>query len=235
MSIIEIVAAIGIIIGIVAGIVQSTKGLWIFGQVESPFEAIFLVQVSVVYLSIIMEKGVMLKQKLSQNRFFQAVGLLLLLSVGGCQTRIPDSDPTPPRITLYVTNERGTGEVREITTDETIPIERDDEIGIIAIGTDPQGVREVYLLYNGFRWCEGVPGAVNLGGGPSYREDPMARAGDVTTDTRLVSLNVRGAIFYSCPPGVTFSSSWVVYGATALNFDGGRVDSPQLTLVAPGR
>jgi hypothetical protein len=106
---------------------------------------------------------------------------------------------------------------------------------IIAVGRDEQGVRGVSLSFEGSRYCRSGDVAVTQfsHGGDSDFEEPSVGVGDVALNHRIASVNVRGSFFYNCTSGYSFVNASSTYQATALNFHGGRADSPLLTLTAP--
>ena len=177
----------------------------------------------------------MSKQKQCLPRLAQAAGLCFILTLSACETRVPNSDQTPPTVILSILNYEGKGEFRSITTATTLSVSPDADFWIIAVGRDEQGVMGVSLSFEAFKLCGSgdVASSQNFSGDDSNFDDPAVGVGDVALDRRIATMNVRGANFYSCPSGFPLANASFIYVATALNFHGGRADSPVLTLTAP--
>ena len=161
------------------------------------------------------------------------LGAALLISA--CATTIPQSDPTPPQVTLNLVDLE-TGQVQEITTDTIVTVRATSEFAIVAVGIDEQGVQSVSLHGLGTKNCSNGGAITSQNIEPSAHNiaDPGIGVGDTATDRRIASLSVSGSTFGNCPANSILENIVVSYRALATNFHGGMArTSVNLTLVEP--
>lgn len=165
-----------------------------------------------------------------------ALAGLLVGGCGACQTKVPNSDATPPDLQLsYIRN----GNVQQIDSDTRETVPRNTDVWVVASANDPDGVRSVVVWGSGQKRCSQedgefvTPQFIGNGYSDSDRAPPNTGPGDPTTELRLVNLYGSSDLFYRCGEGEELVGTAIDYRAEAENFHGGSRTSPTLTLVVP--
>lgn len=169
-------------------------------------------------------------------------GLLLAMGSVGCVT-IPESDPTPPKVTLEVTMKLGNaGTPQHFKVDSDAPLQAAfdtqqlvDFESLHAVGTayDTGGVFAIEVHAEIDQPC-GAPAGGFVVNTPSRQDSDVAKApGDTASRSRLTYLDVKKPQdFPVCPSGSPAEGAvHVRVWAVGTNFHGGVTTSPSLTLM----
>jgi hypothetical protein len=172
------------------------------------------------------------------NPLLILAGCLFILGADSCQTTVPESDDTPPKINFFIAEGGEDGQTESITSPKEIRLGENPDLSVGAIAEDDEGVKSVILRISKRVYCSDEDRPLRAPDELVEVENPKAEApesvgiGDETKDTRVVTFVVSDEkLKEDCE---RFEGSRLDIHATAENFHEGETKSSILTLLSKG-